>query len=235
MDKKTRDELIINYAPLVKNIVGRIAAKVPIDPADKEDLLNIGILGLISALDNYDQARSVRFETYAGYRIRGAVLDELRARDCIPRQARTRGSQLEDAAASLQKTLRRPPDEAEIAKYLGFSLDEYHRCLDDAKSVSVMHYEDISPDFLEAYNAMDVVSGIDRDNPFVLFSSKEMRGLIKAAIDALPDKERMVLSLYYFDELTMKEIGRVMELTESRVCQLHSQAIIRIRGSLKDT
>jgi RNA polymerase sigma factor FliA len=231
--KRNRDELIMQYAPLVKNIVGRLASKLPIDTADKEDLVNVGIMGLMSALDKYDKSRNVQFETYASFRIRGAVLDELRAKDWVPRATRSKDNKIEGAMTALKKNLGRAPGEAEIAKHLGVTLDEYFKLLDEARCVSIISTEDLPPDYLEKYSREDVLEGINEDNPLRMLVDMEFKDKLKQAINQLPPKEKLVLSLYYYEELTMKEAGRVMDLTESRVCQLHAQAVLRLRGMVK--
>jgi len=232
-DKKKRDELIMKYAPLVKNIVERISSRLPSHLHVKEDLMNVGIIGLISALERFDKKRNVKFETYASIRIRGAVLDELRARDWMPRSTRNKYSKLEDTFASLQRLLGRPPDEEEMSRYLNVSLDKYHKILDEAKGVTLLCSEDLPPDYHETHANYHFLDQIDQNNPFSSIATNELRVVLKKAIDTLPDKERLILSLYYYEELTMKEIGKVINLTESRVCQIHTQAILRLRGNLK--
>lgn len=235
MDKKRRDELVIKYAPLVKNIVERIACKVPAYIADREDLINVGIIGLIAAIGKFDETRNVQFETYARYRIRGAVLDELRARDWIPRSTRTKNAKLVDAFSLLQKQFGRPPDDEEVSAYLGVSLESYYEMLDDAKGVTLLSSEDLPPDYCEKHGSYEIMEGIDRGNPLALLAKNELKNILKQSIDSLPEKERLVLSLYYYEEMTMKEIGIILKLTESRVCQLHSKAILRLRGELHES
>ncbi len=233
VDKKKREELIMRYAPLVKNIVGRLAAKLPIDLADKEDLVNVGIMGLMSALDKYDKTRNVQFETYASFRIRGAVLDELRAKDWVPRATRSKDNKLENAMAALEKKLGRAPTEEEIAQHLNIPLEEYFKLLDEARCISLISTEDLPPDYLERFSREDVMEEVSAGSPLNLLVNMEVKDKLKGAIDKLPEKEKLVLSLYYFEELTMKETGRVMDLTESRVCQLHAQAVSRLRSMVK--
>ncbi len=230
VDKKKREELIMRYAPLVKNIVGRLAAKLPIDLADKEDLINVGIMGLMSALEKFDKNRNVQFETYASFRIRGAVLDELRAKDWVPRATRSKDSKLENAMGALHKELGRAPSEEEIARELDISLEEYFKLLDDARCIPLISTEDLPPDYLERYSREDIMEEISAGSPLNLLVNMEIKNNLKNAIDQLPEKERLVLSLYYYEELTMKETGRVMDLTESRVCQLHAQAVLRLKS-----
>ena len=231
-DKSKRDEKIMKYAPLVKNIVGRLAAKLPIDIADKEDLINVGILGLMTALDKFDKTRNVQFETYASFRIRGAVLDELRAKDWVPRATRSKDNKLEGAMVALRKRLGRAPGEEEIAAHLGISLEVYFKLLDDARCVALISTENLPPDYLERYSREDIMDEISKGNPLNSLVNMEVKDNLKKAIDQLPEKERLVLSLYYYEEMTMKEAGRVMDLTESRVCQLHAQAVLRLKSSV---
>jgi RNA polymerase sigma factor for flagellar operon FliA len=235
VDKKRRDELVLQYAPLVKNVVSRVTVKLPLNAMDKEEMTSVGIIGLMSAIEKFDKKRNVKFETYARFRIRGAVLDELRARDWVPRSSRDKDTKLERAFSSLRKSLGRQPREEEAAAYLGVSLEEYYKLIDDAQRVALISSEDLPPDYLDNCRQETVLELMEHGNPLNLLSSAELRNQLKQAINELPPKERMVLSLYYYDELTMKEIGRVMELTESRVCQLHSQAIIRLRAVVKET
>lgn len=235
MDKKDRDILIMKYAPLVKTIVLRMAAKLPIHAADKEDLINVGIIGLMSALDKYDVKKNVQFETYAHFRIRGAVLDELRKRDWVPRSTRNKDSRLEEAFAVLQRRLGRAPQEEEIAEHLGLTMEEYFSYLNEVKSVSIISKEDLPPDYLDKYEgSQEMQAAAERGNPLQYITNQELVNGLKKAIDVLPEKEKIVLSLYYYEELTMKEIGKVLELTESRVCQIHTQATLRLRAAVKD-
>jgi RNA polymerase sigma factor FliA len=233
MNKKERDKLIMKYAPLVKNIVGRIAFKLPIDISNRDDLINVGIIGLMEALEKFDHKRNVQFETYARFRIRGAILDELRSRDWVPRSIRNKDSKLEKAFHSLKKTLGRQPDEYEVADYLGITLNQYFKLLDETKGISLISHEDLSPDFTEAEGHSGIMGPIDNCTPLDLVSGKELKYKLKNLIDELPQKEKLVISLYYYDEMTMKEIGMILSLTESRVCQLHTQAILRLRGTVK--
>jgi RNA polymerase sigma factor for flagellar operon FliA len=190
-------------------------------------------MGLMSALEKYDASRNVQFETYAGFRIRGAVLDELRAKDWVPRATRSKDNKIEGALSALRKRLGRAPDENELAAHLGVTLDEYFKMLDEARCVSLISTEDLPPDYLEKFRREDVLEEMNENNPLALLVDMEFKDKLKQAIDRLPPKEKLVLSLYYYEELTMKEAGRVMELTESRVCQLHAQAVLRLREMIK--
>ena len=227
--------MIMKYGPLVKSIVGRMSVKLPIDAADREDLFNVGIIGLMEALDKFDENRNVQFETYARFRIRGAILDELRSRDWVPRSIRHKDTKLEEAFASMKKTLGRRPEEEEVANYLGITLEQYYKLLDDTKGIPLISQEDLTPEYLETHSSAEVMESVNRGTPFDLFAGEELRTQLKKLIDDLPGKEKLVMSLYYSDEMTMKEIGRILDLTESRVCQLHTQAIVRLRSALKDS
>jgi RNA polymerase sigma factor FliA len=234
MTKKERDQLIMKYAPLVKNVVGRMTFKLPIDASDREGLVNVGIIGLMEALEKFDNTRNVQFETYARFRIRGAVLDELRTRDWVPRSVRCKDSKLEKAFHALKKRFGRPPTEEEVANYLGMTIEQYFKLLDDAKGIPLISQEDLTPDYIEAHSISDVFEAVECGNPLDAFVGKELKTKLKDTIDDLPAKEKLVMSLYYYDEMTMKEIGVILDLTESRVCQLHTQAILHLRSSLKD-
>ncbi|MDI9571139.1 MAG: FliA/WhiG family RNA polymerase sigma factor [Pseudomonadota bacterium] len=233
MDKKKRDELILRYAPMVKNIVARMTARLPIDGSDKEALVNVGIIGLMGALEKFDEKRNVQFETYAKFRIRGAVLDELRLNDWVPRSVRDKDDKLEKAFHTLEKELGRAPTEEEVAAHMGIGMEEYHRLLSGAKAITVISVEDMTSDYLDYHTDADWLKTVDQGNPLDLLSGAETKARLKKAVDALPEKERMVMALYYYEELTMKEIGRTLRLTESRVCQLHSQAVLRMRAALR--
>ena len=231
-DKKKREELIIKYVPLVKNIVGRIALRLP-DHVDTDDLISAGIIGLMSALEKFDETKKVRFETYAQFRIRGAILDELRARDDSPRSVRSKETMLRDTLEVLRKKFGRHPTDEEISHYLGISLNNYYKLLDEARGIRILSNDDLPSSYCEKYGRHDVLEKIDQNNPFFLLANRELKNILKNAIDSLPEKEKLVLSLYYYDELTLKEIGLTLKLTESRICQIHSQAILRLKGSLK--
>lgn len=207
---------------------------MPIDAADREDLVNVGIIGLMEALDKFDRNRNVQFETFARFRIRGAILDELRSRDWVPRSIRHKDSNLENAFNALKTNLGRQPDESEIADYLGITLEQYFKMLDDTRQIHIVSQEDLAPDYIESHSVAEVMEAINRGNPLDLFVGKELKQKLKRVIEDLPAKEKLVVSLYYYDEMTMKEIGKILDLTESRVCQLHSQATLRLRSAMKN-
>ena len=234
MTKAERDQLIMKHAPLVKIVVGRMTSTLPIDASEREGLVNVGIIGLIKAFEKFDNTRNAKFATYATFRIRGAVLDELRARDWVPRLVRRKVRKLEQAFQALTQSLGHPPTEEEVANYLGIALEEYFKLLDNAKNIRLIRKEDLTPDYIEAHSLADVVEAVECGNPFDAFVGKELKNRLKSAIDDLPERARLVISLYYHDEMTMKEIGMILDLTESRICQLHAQAILQLRSSLRD-
>ena len=234
MNNLTRNEQVLKYSPLVKYIVARIWRKLPDHVIDQEDLIQAGIIGLISALEKYDGNRDVQFETFARFRIRGAVLDELRIRDWLPRSARNKNQRLARAFEELQRELGRAPDDDEVSRHMGISLEAYFKLLDEARGVSLVSREDLPPGYLENNTSADVMKTVESGEPLVALLSAQTRQRLKDAIDALPEKERLVLSLYYYEELTMKEISKVLSLTESRVCQLHSTAVLHLRSVFRE-
>jgi len=232
VNNEERDNLIMKYVPLVRHIVERIALRLP-DHVSKDDLINSGVIGLMSALEKFDETREVRFETYAGFRIRGAVLDELRSRDNASRSARSKEARMREVFDTLQERLGRHPTDEEASDYLGISLEDYYKLLDEARGVCVLSGDDLPPDYCEKYGRYDVLEKIDQNNPFSLLANSELKETLKDAIESLPEREQLVLSLYYYEDMTLKEIGLTMDLTESRVCQIHSKAILRLKNSLK--
>ncbi|MDR2861908.1 MAG: FliA/WhiG family RNA polymerase sigma factor [Syntrophobacterales bacterium] len=228
-----RNQLVMKYVPLVKNVVGRMTSRLPSHLIDREDLLHVGIIGLMSALEKYDASRDVQFETYARFRIRGAILDEMRARDWVPRSARSKENKLDNAFAALQVKLGRFPTEEEVADFLSLSLDDYYQLLDQSRSVSLISSEDLPGDYLDKLSQDDILATIDHGDPLEILHQSETKQGLKEAIDNLPERERLVLALYYYEELTMKEIGKVLSLTESRVCQIHTHAVFMLRGRVR--
>jgi RNA polymerase sigma factor for flagellar operon FliA len=228
-----RDRLITEYASFVRFVVGRLG--IPTTALlDAEDLVGYGMIGLINAIDRFDPARGVRFEAFATARIRGAVIDQLRALNWMPRSAATRTRQIEGALASLEQRLGRPAGEEEAAQELGISVERYRQMLMEVSTtilsldapLSVMGHDEegaVLADLLEDQSAICPLEQAERS---------ELVNSLASAIERLPARERLLLGLYYQEELTMKEISKVLCVSESRVCQLHMQAIIRLRGGL---
>ena len=227
-----RDELITEYLPYVKSIAHRMAVHLP-PSVEADDLVNAGIIGLMNAIERYDAARENKFITYALFRIRGAMLSELRSRDFLSRSNRSKIRELEKAYQDLNLKLGREPEDDEVARRLGISLDEFYdiRRLSTMSFVSFEEIGALSDD--EKGGLMHRLVDGNSDDPLGLAGLKEMRNAIADSIDQLKEKERMVVSLYYWDELTMKEIGKVLDITESRVSQIHSQALTHLRARLR--
>lgn len=223
-----RNSLIEEHLPLVKFIAERVAVRLPFT-IEINDLVSAGIFGLIDAIDKYDSSRNVKFKTYAELRIRGAILDSLRELDWVPRSLRRRAKEVEQVYSQLEQKFRRPPVEEEVAEVLGISISELQELLGQLRWLSVK-------DRSKSDNSKEEITYQLPDNrtltPSLNYEQKETRELLASAIDRLPERERQVIALYYLEELTMKEIATVLSITESRVSQLHTQAIIRLRGSL---
>ena len=226
---RRREELIMTYAPLVKFIAERMAIRMP-SHISKDDLTSAGIIGLFDAIDNYDSSRGIKFETYAFYRIKGAILDEMRRLDWIPRSVRKEGQEIEVAITAIRVKLGRDPEDHEIALELRVSLESYFKMIDKAKGINLMSLdESVTGSSDTAVNKMKSKT----PSPLDELNKNEVKRVIADALSKLSEKEQLVVSLYYFDELTLKEIARVMGLTESRISQVHSKAIITLRAKLK--
>jgi RNA polymerase sigma factor for flagellar operon FliA len=228
----SRDQLITEYLPYVKRIVNRIAVHLPPN-VDTDDLINAGIIGLIEAVERFDPTRENKFMTYASFRIRGAVLSELRSRDFHSRSTRRKLREYEKVYARLEQESGGNIRDEDVAEELGIDLEEYYQ-VKRMSSMSFLSFEEIG--FCSTEERDDVLSylvGGEVNDAFTLTRLKEIENSIAKAIEQLPEKEKLVVSLYYWDELTMKEIGKVLEITESRVSQIHSQAIIHLRGKLR--
>lgn len=231
-DSSTKDQLVLQYLPYVKNIVQRIHSQLPIG-VEEDDLTNVGVIGLIDAIDRYDPTRGVKFTTYAAFRIRGAVMGELRSRDVVSRTNRSKIRQLQNTYADLEFKMGRDVQDSEVADAMGIELDEFYQIRKMA-SLTFVSFEDMGLFSQEDKNdVIDFMSGSGNEDPFQMTGMKEMRNATGDAIEQLPEKEKIVISLYYWDELTMKEIGKVLELTESRVSQLHSQAIVHLQKAMR--
>ena len=229
-----RQELIVKYTPLIKYIANRIAIRLP-SHIDIEDIVNTGVLGLMDAIEKFDPTRGVKFETYAEFRIKGAILDELRALDWVPRSVRKIATWLETANAALEKKLGRPAYDEELAEAMDIEVDKLHELLSRAGGISLLSLEMVINKNDGKRSLTDFLSAKDDQNPVESMKLEEMRDIVADCIELLPEKEKLVVSLYYYDELTMKEIGSVLKLTESRVSQIHTKAVMRLRGKLRRT
>ena len=230
-DASYRDQLITEYLPYVKRIVHRIAVHLP-STIDIDDLMNVGVIGLIQAVDRYDPGRDNKFMTYAVFRIKGAVLSELRSRDFLSRSNRRKIRDLENACLKLEQKLGREVDDDEVAQELGIAVDQVYRTK-QMSSISFISFEELG--FSSRDEKEKLLSYLidNDDNALTLTRLKELKEAVAKAIEKMPEKEKLVISLYYLEELTMKETGKVLNITESRVSQIHSQAILRLRAKLK--
>jgi len=231
---ENREEVIKRYSPMIKYVANRIAMRLP-PHIEVDDLISVGVLGLMDAISKYDSSRGAKFKTYAEFRVRGAILDELRAMDWVPRSIRQKASNVDKVVQALQAKLSRSPEDEEVAKEMGISLDQFHDTLNETKSIPVFSLEDlgIAKESGEQQSLLDCLAGKADADPQTQIRLIELKEIIAKAIDALPEKERLMVSLYYYEELTMKEIGAVLDITESRVSQIHSKAVYRLRTKLK--
>jgi RNA polymerase sigma factor for flagellar operon FliA len=229
MSEEERQWLILENLPQVRLIARRIQGRLP-ENVSLEDLVSTGVLGLIAAIDNFDPSHNVKLKTYAEYKIRGAILDSLRSLDWAPRQKRKRAKQIEAAIAIAEQHLQRSPTEEEIAAQLEIPLEEYHQWLVEIRGLNVASLE--SAGTQTGHEMLRVSAGEHGDLPSTILERSELERLLAQGIDAIPEMERVVLSLYYQEELTLREIAQVVNLHESRISQSKSQAILRLRGHL---
>lgn len=228
-DRDARNILIEEYTPLVKYVAGRIKMVVP-PQVEMNDLISYGIFGLIQAVERFDPDQGIKFSTYAAQRIRGSILDELRAQDWISRTNREKAKRLNQVYVKLEQKLGRSPEEGEVAKELGVSMEDYHQLVADANipELTSLHAL-VDPE--SSSELIDLVADT-QDGPEEVVYDKEIQRMLGEAIDRLKEQERLVLALYYFEELTQMEIAQVLDLSTARVSQIHSKAILRLRGML---
>lgn len=230
-DQRVKDTLIMKYASFVKYVAGRIAVNLPSN-VEFDDLVSYGILGLIDAIDKFDPGRSVKFKTYAKTRIRGAIFDELRVLDWTPRSIRQKARKLEKAYAKLEGKLGRDATDEEIADFLKIDISELHKLFDETKKSLLLSLDEIFYDDEEGSSRFDFVENQKSDNPQLKIEESEAKKILADAISKLNDRERLVITLYYYEDLTSKEIGKILGVSDSRVSQLHTKAILRLRGRL---
>ncbi len=230
-----REKLIVEYSGLIKFIASKIAARLPSN-IELDDLISSGVIGLMDAIDKYDSSRDNKFKTYAEFRIRGAILDELRSQDWVPRSVREKAKVLERAYAKIEQVKGRQATDDEVCMELGMSTEQYHEMLNEVRSVSLLSYDDLTnlsnADKRSLHGNGEAGSKVP--TPYSEVSVAHLKKLVAEAIEDLPEKQRLVLSLYYYEDLNLKEIGRVLDVTESRVSQLHSQAILKLKARLRN-
>ena len=228
-----RDKFIRQYMPLVKYVAGKVSVGMP-GSVDFDDLVGYGQFGLLDAINKFDPEKNVKFKTYAVTRIRGAIFDELRTLDWVPRSVRQKSREIEDTIVQLESKLGRPASDSEVAGAMGISEDEYHQTILKVSGTSVLSLNDVwySGEESEHVSIGDCIESPSSLNPDVIVEREEIRRVIIEAINELPEKEKMVLVLYYHEDMTFKEIGQVLEVSESRVSQLHTKANLRLRSKL---
>jgi RNA polymerase sigma factor for flagellar operon FliA len=232
-DPKIRDFFIRQYAPLVKYVAGKVAAGMPHN-VEFDDLVSQGVFGLMDAIEKFDPAKNVKFNTYAVVRIRGAIFDEMRSTDWVPRSVRTRIREMETAISTLEGQLGRSPADEEIAAYMKMDMDEYFKTLMKISSTSVISLNETWPtgDDNEQTSIGESITGPESLNPDVEVERDEIRHIVIQYIQELPDKEKKIIVLYHYEGLTLKEIGQVLDITESRVSQLHTKAMLMLKAKL---
>lgn len=235
-DARLRDQLILHYSPLVKYVAGRVGTGLPPN-IEQADLISYGIFGLIDAIEKFDLERAIKFETYAISRIRGAIIDELRAIDWIPRSVRSKARDVEKAYASLEAALHRTPTEAEVAAELGIGMSELHQIFNQVSFVNVVALDELlgaGGERGDKVSLVDTLEDVRAEDPVAVFESEETKYLLARAINLLPEREKIVVTLYYYEGLTLAEIGQVLGVTESRICQMHTKAVLQLRGKLAE-
>ena len=231
---RERNDLVVEYAPLVKFVANRIAMRVP-PSVCLDDLVSAGIMGLLDAVDRFDPSRQVQFKTYAEFRIRGAMLDELRSMDWVPRSTRKKIHDMEKAITAVEGRLKRPADDSEIAEEMDLDLDTFYGIINKARGVELLSLDEYLKDDRDNSESKktfkSLIPGNDDLGDHIMAS--ELKRVIAESLESLSEKEQIVLSLYYYDELTLREIGEVLDLTESRISQIHTKAVIKLRPKLK--
>ena len=232
-DAATKDEIVVEYAPLIKYIAQRIASRLPSN-IELDDLISCGVIGLMDAIKKFDPKRDTKFKTYAEFRIKGAMYDELRAQDWVPRSVREKAKILERTYGKLETSLGRMPTDTEMCEELDCSLEDFHVLINKAQVVYFLNMDD-SINFSRGDKKLlaSVMEEHHSGNPLASANYQNIREKIKEGIKALPEKQRLVLSLYYYEDLNLKEIGTILNVTESRISQLHTQALISLKFKLK--
>jgi RNA polymerase sigma factor for flagellar operon FliA len=235
-DPAVREKLILHYSPLVKYVAGRVGVGLPPN-IEQADLVSYGIFGLIDAIEKFDIERSIKFETYAISRVRGAIIDELRAIDWIPRSVRYKAREVERAYAELEGRLHRTPTEAEVAEHMEIKVGDLHQIFSQVSYVNVVALDELLSVGGEKGDSLtlgDTLEDKGAEDPVLAFEGEETKYLLARAINQLPEREKIVVTLYYYEGLTLAEIGQVLGVTESRICQMHTKAVLQLRGKIAE-
>jgi RNA polymerase sigma factor FliA len=235
-DAAARERLVVAYSPLVKFVAGRLGAGLPSHVEDA-DLISYGLMGLIGSIERFEPERGIKFETFAMTRIRGAIIDELRSLDWVPRSVRSRAREIEAAQSKLEHELQRAPTDEELAAKVGISEDELETSLLEIANSSVYALDElwtISDSSGDQVSLLDTISDPRADDPQESLASSEIKDALTEAISSLPEREQLVVALYYYENLTLREIGEVLGVTESRVSQLHTKAVMRLKSALQE-
>jgi RNA polymerase sigma factor FliA len=235
-DASARERLVVAYSPMVKFVAGRLGAGLP-SHVDDADLISYGLMGLIGAIERFEPERGIKFETFAMTRIRGAIIDELRSLDWVPRSVRSRAREIEAAQSKLEHELQRAPSEAELAAKLGLDEEELQTSLLEIANSSVYALDElwtISDSSGDSVSLLDTISDPRAEDPQESLAGSEIKDRLTEGISGLPEREQLVIALYYYENLTLREIGEVLGVTESRVSQLHTKAVMRLKSALQE-
>jgi RNA polymerase sigma factor FliA len=235
-DRHARERLVVAYSPLVKYVSGRMASGLPAH-VDEADLISYGLIGLINAIERFELEREIKFETYAITRIKGAIIDELRSLDWVPRSVRARAREIERANAKLEHKLQRAPTDDEMALELGMSVQEFHDALLQISNSTVAALDElwsVSDSSGDQVSLLDTLTDENAPDPAAVMDQTDLKDRVAEAIARLPEREKLVVALYYYENLTLREIGEVLGVTESRVSQLHTKAVLRLRSRLTE-
>ncbi|HEX6584905.1 MAG TPA: RNA polymerase sigma factor WhiG [Thermoleophilaceae bacterium] len=232
---RAREQLVVAYSPLVKYVAGRMSSGLPAH-VEEADLISYGLIGLINAIERFDPEREIKFETYAITRIKGAIIDELRALDWVPRSVRARAREIERVHGKLEHRLHRTPTDEEMARELGITVEEFQESLMKISNSTVVALDElwaVSDSSGDSVSLLDTLHDPDAPDPQDLLDASELKDRLADAISALPEREKLVIALYYYENLTLREIGEVLGVTESRISQLHTKAVLRLKSRLQ--
>ncbi len=232
---RAREQLVVAYSPLVKYVAGRMSSGLPAH-VEEADLISYGLIGLINAIERFDLGREIKFETYAVTRIKGAIIDELRSLDWVPRSVRARAREIERANSKLEHKLQRAPSDEEMSAELEMTVDEFQEALVQISNSTVAALDElwsVSDSSGDQVSLLDTLQDPDAPDPAQVMDATDMKDRVADAISRLPEREKLVVALYYYENLTLREIGEVLGVTESRVSQLHTKAVLRLRSRLQ--